>query len=76
MKITGKRHQILDGVPVTINWRTTAFNNQCCDCGLTHDFLFRVKGSKLTIVVFKDRRTTAQVRRHLPNVRVRQMRER
>ncbi len=64
------RTQIEDGKPVVINWRTTVFAARCCDCGLVHDWYFRVKGNKIEITAYRDARATAQSRRHMKNVKV------
>lgn len=54
--------QMIEGVwfrPVKRGWR-----NQCCDCGLVHDFDLRVKDGHVEIKIRKvNRRATAAVRR-------------
>ena len=37
----------------------------CCDCGLTHDHQFRVHEGKIEWRSKRNRRSTAQVRRHM-----------
>ncbi len=75
MRQKGPRTQVWDDEPIEINWRTDCANISCCDCGLAHNYFFRVKGSKLQIVIVRDRRATANIRRHLPNVRIRSIKE-
>ena len=35
----------------------------CCDCGLVHDFKFRVSGRKIFVTVHRNNRATAAKRR-------------
>lgn len=36
----------------------------CCDCGLVHEFQFRVIEGQIEMRAFRDNRSTGQVRRH------------
>lgn len=36
----------------------------CCDCGLVHLHDFRIVGRRIRYRTFRDRRATAQLRRH------------
>lgn len=35
----------------------------CCDCGLVHDINYEIKGKKLIIKTYRNRRSTGQMRR-------------
>jgi hypothetical protein len=37
----------------------------CCDCGLVHQFDFRVRKGKIEFRVYSDFRATGQIRRHM-----------
>ena len=37
----------------------------CCDCGLVHKLIFRIKNKKIQFKVFRDNRATGQIRRHM-----------
>lgn len=46
---------------------------RCCDCGLVHNVDFRIVGGKRKYIqfrVFRNERSTGQVRRHMPNVKI------
>ena len=75
MKASGPRTQIWDREPIKINWKTTCMSIACCDCGLTHNYYFKVKGSVIEVAVEQDRRATQNIRRHLKNYRIKQLRE-
>ena len=53
-----------DGDSVVIQWKDEALTLACCDCLLTHKLKFDVKGGKLLIIVERDNRATAQLRRN------------
>jgi hypothetical protein len=36
----------------------------CCDCGLVHDFNFRIRKGKIQFQAFRNQRSTGQARRH------------
>jgi hypothetical protein len=36
----------------------------CCDCGLVHNVDFRIKNRSVQFRVFRNNRSTAQIRRH------------
>lgn len=40
----------------------------CCDCSLTHNVLYRLRGTKLTLQVWRDDRTTALIRAQIKKV--------
>ena len=41
------------------------FREQCCDCGMVHRVDYRIRKGQLETRVFRDERSTAQVRRHM-----------
>lgn len=40
----------------------------CCDCGLVHDVDFRIYQGRVQLRVFRNNRSTGQVRRHKPQL--------
>jgi hypothetical protein len=59
--MASKYHQVVDGTWVDIAQK---FRNQCCDCGLVHDWQFRKVGRHLEFRVVTNNRATAAARRH------------
>lgn len=43
---------------------TEGLSVACCECGLTHQFHFKIVGKKVFIITHLDRRATAQLRRY------------
>lgn len=42
----------------------TNYKMACCDCGLVHDMEFRIYKGKIQFRVRRNKRSTAQMRRH------------
>jgi hypothetical protein len=59
----GAYEQAEDGEWITPNHNN--YRQQCCDCGLVHRYRFRVVDGAVTFQVWRDNRSTAQVRRRL-----------
>jgi len=61
----GKYSRLIDGEVYQINPRKEFLNFACCDCGMVHDFHFRVIGTKtLQYEVFQRPRKTAALRKY------------
>lgn len=43
------------------------YKMSCCDCGLVHRLDFRVRKRHIQFRVFRDNRSTGQIRRHKNN---------
>lgn len=41
----------------------------CCDCGLVHKVNFKITKIGIMLQVFRDNRSTGQVRRHMKNLK-------
>lgn len=54
---------VADGGTIKLGWKDTVLKLSCCDCGLTHDFRFDVRGKRMLIIVNLDKRTTARQRK-------------
>jgi len=60
-----KFRKLKDFEEITIHYPDTLFHEACCDCGLVHYWAFHVyRGRTLGIAFKKDKRATAQLRRH------------
>lgn len=60
-----KYGKVGSGEEVTINYKDAVLSVACCDCGLVHHMVFKVKrGSRLGITFYRNNRSTAQLRRH------------
>jgi len=55
---------VSDGQPIVINWRQQYYKMACCDCNLVHKVYFDVKGSRLTMRVYRSNRSTNALRHH------------
>ena len=42
----------------------TKYKLACCDCGLVHDWRFRLRGKHIEFKVRVNKRSTAAIRRH------------
>ena len=43
---------------------------RCCDCGLVHNLDFRIRNKRVQFRAFRNERSTGQIRRHMPNVKM------
>ena len=58
---------VKDGVEVVINVSKYSERVTCCDCGLTHDIVYRiVDKNNMGITVWRNNRATGQHRRSIP----------
>jgi len=46
------------------------FKIKCCDCGLVHNINFRIRKGRVQFQAFRNKRSTAQVRRNMSNIKV------
>jgi hypothetical protein len=51
-----------DGEAIRVKYKEEGHRIACCDCGLTHDFTFQIKGDYLLIKATRNNRATAQRR--------------
>ena len=64
-ELSGSGYPVLkSGEIVGLPWKDTVFKMACCDCGLVHDFRFNVKKKMLFMIVDRNNRATALIRRH------------
>lgn len=49
---------------------TNKYRIICCDCGLSHDFEFRIVDNEVEFRARRNMRSTAQVRRHMKSILV------
>ena len=49
---------------------STGFKMSCCDCGLVHNFDFRIYNGKIEFRARRNNRSTGQKRRHMLGVTV------
>jgi len=55
--------KILDGEFLCVDTKDETLRLGCCDCGLTHDFIIKIRGTKVFIRILKNRRCTSAKRR-------------
>lgn len=51
------------GEPVRLNWKNQVLRFACCDCALVHNIKFAVKGERLTLRAYRNKRLTAHFRK-------------
>lgn len=59
-------HQAIDGEPIAIpmlNQVWFGIKLMCCDCGLVHKHVYRVRGKKMELTTWRDVRATSATRR-------------
>lgn len=59
--------QLHDGEEFSFNWKTERLKLACCDCCLVHNIDFAVKKDIITFKVFRNKRSTGQLRRYKKN---------
>jgi hypothetical protein len=52
------------GEPMEFDWKESDYWLCCCDCGLVHRIRLVVRGDRAQIRLWRDNRSTAQLRRH------------
>jgi nitroimidazol reductase NimA-like FMN-containing flavoprotein (pyridoxamine 5'-phosphate oxidase superfamily) len=59
-----KFHRITDGEAFEVDLKDDCLRLACCDCGLVHDIMLRVRGGKIQLLFIQVPRSTSQLRRH------------
>ncbi len=59
------KYQLKEGGEKTvIDLKEGLLHFQCCDCGLVHDMIFEAWEDKLILRIWRNNRSTGQLRRH------------